>query len=212
MGPVLVQTPVHREPGAGPDRLRAGGLSWTLSLAPSLLDFFSERGIVASQPPGAGRGVWGVLDVVPGDGMVIGLFVALLVASLCLAAGFQTRIAAVIVFVGVLSFTRRDPYIFNAGDGLVRNIAFYMMLAPAGAALSLDRWRRHRDRFWEFPKKSLWSVRLMQIQLSVIYISAVWEKVRETPGTTGRRSHTRCASLTTPASPYPSSWPPRRRS
>jgi hypothetical protein len=104
----------------------------------------------------------------------------LLVASVCLCVGFYTRIAAAIVFVGVLSFERRNPFVFNSGDVLVRAIAFYLMLAPAGAALSVDRWRKAREQFWEFPLRAPWALRLIQIQLSTVYLSTVWDKVRGT--------------------------------
>ena len=56
--------------------------------------------------------------------------------------GQWTRLAAVVVFVGIVSLERRNPFVFNSGDGLLKVIAFYMMLAPSGASLSLDRWRR----------------------------------------------------------------------
>jgi hypothetical protein len=40
--------------------------------------------------------------------------------------------------------------VFNSGDGLLRVIAFYMMLAPSGASLSLDR-RRREERLLGVP-------------------------------------------------------------
>jgi hypothetical protein len=52
------------------------------------------------------------------------------------------------------------------------------MFSPAGDALSLDRWRLDRERFWEFPERAPWALRLMQIQLSVVYLSTVWEKLQ----------------------------------
>jgi hypothetical protein len=59
-------------------------------------------------------------------------------------------------------------------------IALYLALAPAGAALSLDRARRARERFWEFPARAPWALRLMQVQLSVIYLATAWTKMRGT--------------------------------
>jgi hypothetical protein len=151
-------------------------LAWTVALAPDLGAFFSSTGILPSQP--GGSGVWGVLGVFHSDAAVGLMFVALLFACMALIAGFHTRLAAVVVFVGILSFQRRDPFVFNSGDGLVRLIAFYLMLAPAGAALSIDRWRRARDRFWEFPMRAPWALRLIQIQLSVVYLSTLWLKLQ----------------------------------
>jgi hypothetical protein len=57
-------------------------------------------------------------------------------------------------------------------------MAFYLMLVPTGAALSLDRWRRARDRFWEFPARAPWALRLIQIQISVVYVTSVWSKMQ----------------------------------
>src|SRR4029077_16006007 len=64
------------------------------------------------------------------------------------------------------------------GDVLVRNIAFYLMLTPSGLALSLDRWRKAKDRFWGDPSRPLWGLRLIQVQLSVTYAATVWAKVQ----------------------------------
>jgi len=153
-------------------------LAWTLSLAPDLFTFFSRRGIIAAHlniPLEIGLLRW-----FPGNGMVVGLFVALVLASVCLVVGYRTRLASLVVFLGVLSFEHRNPFVFNSGDGLVRLIAFYLMLAPAGASLSLDRWRRARDRFWEFPARAPWALRLIQVQLSIVYAATVWAKVRGT--------------------------------
>jgi len=149
---------------------------WTLSLTPDLVSFFGRRGVVPAQP---NFRYWiGVLSPAAPSWAVYGLWAVLLVASVCLILGAGTRLASILVFVGILSFERRNPYIFNAGDVLVRNLSFYLMLAPAGAALSVDAWRRARDAFWEFPKRSPWALRLIQVQLSVVYASTVWAKVR----------------------------------
>ncbi len=150
--------------------------AWTVALTPDLSAFFSSAGIVPGQPRTGG--VWGLLGIAPGGTAVVVVYAATLVASLALAAGWLTRLAAVVVFVGLLSFERRNPWVFNSGDGLLRVIAFYLMLAPAGAALSVDRWRRGREHFWEFPERAPWALRLMQLQLSVIYLAGVWEKVQ----------------------------------
>jgi hypothetical protein len=122
--------------------------------------------------------------VFPSDLAVQILFGVLLCACIALTVGYQTRLAALLVFVGIMSLERRDPYVFNTGDGLMRLIAFYLMLAPAGAALSVDRWRQGH-RFWEFPRRSVWPLRLMQIQLSIIYLAGLWIKVQGTTWNNG---------------------------
>jgi HTTM domain len=102
----------------------------------------------------------------------------LLVGAFCLAFGFKTRLAAVVVFACLISFARRNPWVLNSGDLLIFVLGFYLMLAPSGAALSVDRWLRTRSRFWEFPRRSFWPLRLVQIQVSLLYFFAVWGKLR----------------------------------
>ena len=155
-------------------------LAWTLSLAPDLTAFFSGHGI-DPQASYSDPGTWSAFELLPaGEGAGTAVFIGLVVASLCLTVGLGTRAAAVLVFVGVLSLERRDPFVFNSGDGLIRILAFYLMLAPSGAALSLDSLRRGRDRFWAFPRRAPWALRMTQLQLSILYLAAAWAKVRGT--------------------------------
>lgn len=161
-------------------RIAVGLLSfgWALSLLPDLFDFFSADGIVPEQPVGQGKGVWGLLGIFESDAALVVVYLALLAGSILLTAGLFTRLAAAVVFLALLAFARRNSLVFNSGDGLLRNLAFFLALAPAGASLSLDRLRRARDRFWEFPERAPWALRLIQIQVSILYLSTVWQKVR----------------------------------
>jgi hypothetical protein len=102
-----------------------------------------------------------------------------------LCVGYRTRLAAALVWLLVLSFQRRDPWVLNSGDFLIRDLALVLMLAPSGTSLSVDRWRTARDRFWEFPSRAPWPLRLMQIQLCVLYFTSVWDKVRGTTWNNG---------------------------
>jgi hypothetical protein len=153
-------------------------LAWTLSLAPPLFSFYAPDGIFPEQPDFGTRAAWGALDISSGKPAVTALYFVLLAASIFLLVGFRTRLAAVLVFVGIVSFSRRNPWVLNSGDLLMSVLAFYLMLAPSGAALSVDRWLKGRDLFWEFPVHPIWPLRLVQIQLSIVYLAAVWAKVR----------------------------------
>jgi hypothetical protein len=160
-------------------------LAWSLALAPDLFTFFSSGGIQPSAP----RQPWSLLHVFPSDFGLIAIYVLLIVGSICLAIGFMSRLASVVVWLGVVSFTRRMPFILNSGDVVLQNVAFYMMLAPAGAALSVDRLLSARERFWEAPLRSPWALRLMQVQLSALYITAVWAKLQGVPWNDGSAVH-----------------------
>lgn len=153
-------------------------LFWALSLAPDLMTFFSKTGLLRQQI--GARWDWGLLRIFPGTPVVIGLYAAMVIGSVCLIVGIRPRLASVIVFLGIWSFERRNPYIFNAGDGLVRILAIYVMLLPTGAALTFDRWRKDRASFWDAPMRSQWGIRLMQVQVSVLYAATLWSKLRGT--------------------------------
>lgn len=167
--------------------VRIGGalvlLGWAVTIGRDVLSFFGPDAIMPRQPDyrASGlRGVWSVLGASPSSTVVIGVYAAFVVGALCLLVGFHSRLAALTVFVAMVSFTRRNPSVFNSGDALLRVLSFYLLAVPGGAALSVDRWRRARrggGAFWEFPARALWPLRLMQVQLSVAYLAAVWAKV-----------------------------------
>jgi hypothetical protein len=77
-----------------------------------------------------------------------------------------------------MSLQRRDPFVVNSGDVLMRVLSFYLIFAPTGAALSISRFITNRSDFWTFPARARWPVRLLQIQFSILYLVAVWTKVR----------------------------------
>lgn len=156
-------------------------LAWALTLTHDAYDFFSPAGVLTDPPSFSAadqHGIWTLLHPFPGKTAVVLVMTALILGAVALIVGFRTRLAAVVVFVAMVSLERRNIFVLNSGDALLRVLAFYLMLAPAGEALSLDRLRKAKDRFWEFPKRSPWVIRLLQIQLSLIYVSTVWAKVR----------------------------------
>lgn len=156
--------------------------AWTLSLLPNLFDFFTPAGIEPGRPK-VYPGEWGVLPSPASPTVAAAVLLVLLAGGLALTVGCCSRVAAVVVWLGILSVENANTLVGNSGDGLIRNIAFFLMFAPSGAALSVDRWRRcrkagHPEAFWDFPERAPWALRLVQVQLSVGYLSAVWHKVQ----------------------------------
>jgi Vitamin K-dependent gamma-carboxylase len=157
-------------------------LAWAVSLSNGLFTFFSSDGLLTRQPrldsiiyPGA----WGLLGTFTSKSALVAVYVALLAAAFLLLIGLLTRGAALVVFLCLLMLMRRDPWVLNSGDILIRVLAFYVMIAPTGAALSVDRWvrtRRSGGAWLAFPLRSGWTLRLLQVQLSLIYLSAFWDK------------------------------------
>ena len=147
---------------------------WSLELGMDLYDKFSVNGIVP-QPP-TYEFLWGVFYRWPGDTALLAGWIVLMVASLVMIVGWHTKLATFLVFLMIMSFERRNPWIFNSGDGLIRILSLYLALSPCGAALSLDQ-RRHFGSFWSAQDIKVWPLRLMQVQISIIYITTVIAKL-----------------------------------
>ncbi|WP_028067852.1 HTTM domain-containing protein [Solirubrobacter soli] len=145
---------------------------WTLTLLPQLPDFFTARGVTGSAAAGRPWHVWTLLGATPSPTWLGAVCLAMLVAAIALTAGWHTRVASIIVCLGAVSLQRTDPYVFNSGDSLLRLLCLFVALAPAGACLSLDARRRGPRSI------PAWPLRLIQIQVSVMYLAAVWAKLR----------------------------------
>lgn len=149
-------------------------VGWTLSLLPDLTNLFGDRSVTPR--PQTADSEWTLLAVVPGDGAVFALWTILLASSIALTVGWHSRLAALAVFVCVMSFQRGSPFVFNSGDALIRLESLFLVLAPSGAALSLDR-RRTAGSFWSAQMRAPWVIRLMQVQLTLIYLVSVQNKL-----------------------------------
>jgi uncharacterized membrane protein YphA (DoxX/SURF4 family) len=101
-------------------------------------------------------------------------FVTWALSLFLLAVGLYTRPAAVAAWLLTVSFHTRLDWLRNGGDDLLRCGLFYLMLAPSGAVWSLDRLARRQSlapgQAREPVRVPAWPVRLMQIQLCVVYL------------------------------------------
>jgi hypothetical protein len=152
-------------------------IAWTISLLPDLSALFGPHGIVPRQPGDASY--WGVFGLFTSDRALLIGWAVLLVASLALTIGWHSRVAALVVFVLIMSFQHRDPWVWNSGDVVVRIEALVLALSPCGAALSLDQARRG-ETFWSAQQRPQWAVRLLQVQMSLIYVASALSKITGT--------------------------------
>jgi hypothetical protein len=134
--------------------------------------------VTPTQPSTANT--WGIFAIWNTNGaMLIGI-VVLVLAAFALLVGWHSRLAAILVFILIMSFERRIPLAFNSGDALVRIEALLIAISPCGAALSLDQ-RRTTGSFWSAQTRPNWPIRLLQVQLSIIYIAAAQVKLSGEP-------------------------------
>lgn len=101
----------------------------------------------------------------------------LLIQALCIALGFYGRFNAACVFILMTSFHHRNMALFDAEDNLLRLICFFLIWMP------LDNWYSLRNLV--FPQRAgkskpspIWALRLIQIQLTLVYISTAILKLR----------------------------------
>lgn len=112
----------------------------------------------------------------------LGLCYGLLLASaIALTAGLQPRIAAVVALVMLTSFHDRNYAIVDGEDTLFRLFAFYFALSPCGYAYSVDAWLANKrgkpQAAGPGPAAPIpWAQRLLQLQITVVYLSSAIEK------------------------------------
>jgi hypothetical protein len=117
------------------------------------------------------------------DAWIDVLFWVSLSSAILLTIGFLTRLNSVVVFICLTSIQQRNLYITHGGDTFLRLAGFFLIFAPAGAALSLDRliriWRGKDSPNIQF--RSPWAQRMIQLQLALVYFGSFCFKVKGAP-------------------------------
>ncbi len=99
---------------------------------------------------------------------------------LMMLVGFLAPLCIVLVFITLTSIINRNPGLGNGGDVVARLMLFLLMFTPCSHALSMDEWLFYQpstpdgQHLFQAP----WALRLMQIQLSAIYLKSVYWKLK----------------------------------
>lgn len=113
------------------------------------------------------------------DSWVRILFWVFLVSAVCLTIGLLTRVNSIIVFACLASIQQRNLLILHGGDTFLRVTGFFLMFAPAGAALSVDRlvriWRGKEGV--EIQPCRPWAQRMIQFELALLYFAGFCSKI-----------------------------------
>ena len=91
-----------------------------------------------------------------------------LVAVVCFTIGFQARLSSILVWIGHLSYVQRGTVIAFGMDSIIAMLTLYLVFAPAGASLSVDRWRSRRVVGVSVAANFV--LRLIQVHLCLIYL------------------------------------------
>ncbi|WP_158545306.1 HTTM domain-containing protein [Bremerella cremea] len=102
-----------------------------------------------------------------------------LISILMFTVGFQTRIAAIVATVFVISYAQRAPMLTGLVEPLLCPVMLYLCLAPCGAYFSVDAWLRDRRRTVPVPDSFLahLAVRLVQVHVSMFYLMLAFAKL-----------------------------------
>jgi hypothetical protein len=123
-----------------------------------------------------------LFDILPAtDSAIIAFFWVFLTAALCLTAGFCTRASSIVVYLCLTSIDQRNLFILHGGDTFLRVTGFFLIFAPAGAALSVDRLvrlRRGRESPTELRLCRPWAQRMIQLELAFMYLISFWWKLK----------------------------------
>lgn len=111
--------------------------------------------------------------------VVYSFFAAWMAVTLAFTVGFFTRTMNVALWFLTACFMVRNCMLLDGGDDTMQICIFLLMLSPSGDALSFDAWWRRRQELSDAPVFiPAWPVRLIQIQLCVIYCTTGLVKLK----------------------------------
>lgn len=90
--------------------------------------------------------------------------------------GLFTRLSLSVVFIGLVSLHQRNIWLLSSADLLIRLVTLYLIFSPCGQAFSVDSIRSKKTQVVKMAPP--WALRLLQIQLSVVYLWTVWHKLK----------------------------------
>jgi hypothetical protein len=148
---------------------------------PVLMDFIGPEALVDSQaiaqireseaihPMPWGQSIWFLVQETPA---IWFLHFGFLLAIIGFTVGFWTKTMNVLVCVGHLSFIHRAMLAWSGLDTILAMLTIYLVLAPSGAALSIDHWRQNDGS----EPRTRWAtglvMRLIQLHMCIIYLAA----------------------------------------
>lgn len=117
----------------------------------------------------------------PTPGAVWACYGLLVLQVLLLGLGVLPRFQAAGIFFWLITFQHRNMLLWDGQDSLFRLFAFFLIFLPSDRFLSIDAWRRRRAGLPAKPTVApAFALRFFQIQMTVMYFAAGWEKLSGT--------------------------------
>ncbi len=129
---------------------------------------------------GKGHFFWSIYFHVQDPAWIYTIHFAIIAVMVLFAVGLWTRVTSVLTWVGAMCYLQRCPTLLFGMDTMMNILLLYLMIAPGGAALSVDNWlRRRRERaegLGDRPSPPLMTAtlatRLLQINFCFIYLGS----------------------------------------
>ncbi|NNE95856.1 MAG: HTTM domain-containing protein [Acidimicrobiales bacterium] len=151
---------------------------WGLALVPDFDSFFFTDGLFADPTYGTNR--LGALQWLRDDWAAAAMLALLLGSAFLVTFGWLVRPAAPLLFYSIMSLQQDVTVLMNASDNLLRLWAFYYavfaVLTPSRYLSLGPRGIRRDDGSRRWPVGPAWVLRLMQFQLTAIYVDTAIEK------------------------------------
>ncbi len=149
--------------------------NWFWQLYPELTAFFSDEGILPRRDLAFSYPDRPSLLNLSGDWWFVALVWAVACAvAVALTLGWHTRLASLLAFALVSSFSWRDTLVLDGSDFVFRVVPLWLAFTAAGDRWSLDARTRAgpaSGRGWAFP------IRILELQIAWIYLATGLEKL-----------------------------------
>jgi hypothetical protein len=160
---------------------------------PEERQFMSKYGMNPRWAYAKGYQGWSIWYHVTDPTWMMVIHSGVLIMMFLFTIGFCTRVTAILSWLGALSYIQRSPVTVFGMDAMMNILIFYLMIAPSGAALSVDRliaryWatrralRRHSPvpmNLQPEPRVSAnLALRLLQVHFCFIYLASGLSKLQ----------------------------------
>ena len=169
-------------------RISFGLLSlWSLlSLVPFTAEFFSSEGWLPPQVALLTENMrtWSVFYIGHTPLYTWTVLLMGIAASVTMTVGFYSRTSTWVAFIVVASASVRNHFVFSGEDCLLRNFLFLIAFSQSGNVWAFDSWWAKRKAGVQpaahTPVSPVWPLRLMQIQIGLLYFTSGLAKQRGT--------------------------------
>jgi hypothetical protein len=143
--------------------------------------FYTGTGLLRGTEARAAAGPlrFSILQFTDSPAAAYTVWAATTAAAIGLTLGWRTRVMSVLLYLGMLTMYHRNVMSNGGPDAVPFLLSFYMMFCPSGAAYSLDAMRAARKRGTVAePLIVPWGMRLLQMQICLIYFQSCVIKCR----------------------------------